>query len=175
MSGHVALGAALLLAGAGTAGFIPEPAASAVEPKAAVRKAAGEHIVFSCRLSGGKSVTVTQDGGRFLYRYGTAGKTELTIAGTARNGRIFQRASSHGGVTVSELRFVSGPYSYIVHSFPRSDIVDNDPSSGLMVFRGGKMIMDRSCSPWAAIAFRDFEYPSELPDNPEGAPLAWGE
>ncbi len=171
MSGYVALFASFLLAGTGMA----ESAASAAEPNGAVRQAAGKHAVFSCQLSGGKTATVTQDGGRFLYRYGTAGRPELTIEGTAKNGRIFQKAAYHGGVTVNELRFVSGAYSYIVHSFPRSDIVDNEPNSGLKVFRGGKMIMDRSCSPWAAISFRDFEHPSELPDNPEGAPSVWGE
>lgn len=181
MSSHVALFAALLLAGTGTAGCTPEPTASAAEPQAAVQQtpvqqAAGEHTVFSCQLSGGKIVTVKQDGGRLLYRYGTPGEAELEIEGTPTNGRIFQHASVHGGAYDVELLFVSGAYSYIVHSFPRSDIVDNDPTSGLMVFRSGEKIMDRDCAPWAAISFLgDVVYEPELPDLPEGAPSRWRE
>ena len=175
MSSHVALFAALLLAATGTTGCTPEPTASAAEPQAAVEQAAGEHTVFSCQLSGGKIVTVTQDGGQFLYRYGTAGRPELTIEGTTANGRIFKQASVHGGSYDIQLRFVSGEYSYIVHSFPRSDIVDNVPRSGLMVFRGGTKILDRNCSPWAAISFEDFGDLHALPDSPEGAPSAWEE
>ena len=195
MSSHVALLAALLLAGIGTAGCTPEPSASAAEQQGVVQQGAvqqgaveqavveqapvqpdaGEHTVFSCQLSGGKIVTVTRDGGQFLYRYGAAGRPELTLEGTGKNGRLFKQAALHGGAYHTELRFVSGAYSYVVHSFPRSDIVDNEPTSGLMVFQGEKMIMDRSCAPWAAISFGDFDYLSELPDIPEGAPAAWEE
>ncbi len=188
MSGHVALIAALLLAGTGTAGCTPEPTASAAEPQAAVQQApvqqaavqqagvqqaAGEHSVFSCQLGGGKIVTVRQHGERFLYRYGTAGQAELTIEGTPTNGRIFQQTAVHGGTNDIELRFVSGAYSYVVHSFPRSDIVDNVPVSGLRVYRGGRMIMDRSCSPWAALSFEGINSVHDLPGLPEGAPDAW--
>lgn len=173
MSGRVVLLAALLLAGTGTAGPTPEPTASAAEPQATGQQAAGEHTVFSCQLSGGKIATVTQDGGQFLYRYGSAGRAELTIEGTAANGRLFKQAALHGGTYDVQLRFVSGAYSYIVHSFPRSDIVDNVPRSGLMVFRDGRKIMDRNCSPWAAVSFEHPEYLYALPDIPEGAPSAW--
>jgi hypothetical protein len=200
MSGQIVVLAALFLAGTGAAGCTPEPTASAAEQQATVQhtavqqpavqqapvqqpaveqaaaqQAAGEQIVFSCRLPGGKIVTVTQDGGRFLYRYGAAGRPELTIAGTAANGRLFKRAALHGGVYATQLRFVSGEHSYIVHSFPRSDIVDNVGSSGLRVFRGGRRIMDRNCEPRADFSFEDFEALHALPDIPEGAPSAWGE
>lgn len=175
MSGHVEVLAALLLAGTGAAGPTPESIGPAAQSGAAVQRAAGGHTVFSCRLPRGKIVTVTQDGGQFLYRYGTAGRPELTIEGTTANGRIFKQAAVHGGSYDIQLRFVSGEYSYIVHSFPRSDIVDNVPTSGLIVFRGGRKIMDRNCSPWAAISFEDFEDLHALPDIPEGAPSAWEE
>lgn len=203
MSSRVALLAALLLAGIGTAGCTPEPSASAAERQAAIQQgavqqgavqqeavqqgaveqaaveqapvqpAAGEHTVFSCQLGGGKTVTVRRDGERFLYRYGTAGKAELTIEGTPANGRILQQTAVHGGTNHIELRFVSGAYSYVVHSFPRSDIVDNVPTSGLRVYRGGRVIMDRSCSPWAPMSTEDFSE-FDLPRVPEGAPDAWG-
>jgi hypothetical protein len=175
MSGHVVVLAALLLAGTGAAGPAPEPIGPAAQSEVAVQAAAEGDTIFSCRLPRGKIVTVTRDGEQFLYRYGTAGRTELTIEGTEANGRIFKQASVHGGTYDIQLRFVSGEYSYIVHSFPRSDIVDNVPRSGLMVFRGGKKIMDRNCAPWAEISFGDFGYLFALPDSPAGAPSAWGE
>ena len=175
MSGQIVVLAALFLAGPGAAGPTPEPIGPAARPEAAVERAAGEQTVFSCRLPGGKIVTVTRDGGHFLYRYGAAGRPELTIEGTAANGRLFKQAALHGGAYDIQLRFVSGAYSYIVHSFPRSDIVDNVPRSGLMVFRGGRRIMDRSCEPWADISFGDFDPLFALPDIPEGAPSAWGD
>ena len=173
MSGRVMALAASLLAATGAAGPTSEPVDRAAQPEAAVQRAAGGHAVFSCRLPGGKIATVTQDGEQFLYRYGTAGEAELTIEGTAANGRIFKQAALHGGTYDIQLRFVSGEYSYILHSFPRSDIVDNVPRSGLMVFRGGTKIMDRNCSPWAAISFEHPEDLYALPDIPEGAPSAW--
>ena len=175
MSGQIVVLAALFLAGTGAAGPTPEPIGPAAQPEAAVQRAAGEHTIFSCRLPRGKIVTVTRDGGRFLYHYGTAGRPELTIEGTAANGRIFKQAAVHGGSYDIQLRFVSGEYSYIVHSFPRNDIVDNVPRSGLIVFRGGTRIMDRNCEPWADISFGDFDHLFALPDIPEGAPSAWGE
>lgn len=199
MSGRVTLFAALLLAGTGTAGCTPEPNASAAEPQAIVEQAGGQqapvkqqapgqqaaapqepgqqagagHSVFSCQLGGGKIVTVRQDGLRFVYRYGTAGQAELTIEGTPANGRVFQQTAVHGGTNDVELRFVSDEYSYVVHSFPRSDIVDNVPRSGLRVYRGGTKIMDRSCSPWAALSFEGVNSVHDLPGLPEGAPDAW--
>lgn len=193
MPNRVALRAALFVAGTGAAACTPEPTASAAEQQAPVKQAAvqqaavqqpavdqapvqeaaGEHTVFSCQLGGGKIVTVRRDGERFLYRYGTAGQAELTIEGTPTNGRIFQQTAVHGGTNDIELRFVRGAYSYVVHSFPRSDIVDNVPTSGLRVYRGGRVIMDRSCSPWVAISSEDFSA-FDLPPVPEGAPDAWG-
>ena len=133
-------------------------------------------LIFSCRVRGGKTVTVTGDGGRLVYRYGTARRPELTIVGTAADGNVFKRIAVHGGAWDTQLRFVNGAYSYVVHSFPRSDIADNVATSGLMVFRGGKKILDRDCAPWAEMSLSDpetYERLETIPDSPEGAPSAW--
>ena len=195
MSGHFALFAALLLAG--TAGCTPEPSTSAAEQQADVQEAPvqqggvqrapekaalqqtgaqvadGEYGVFFCPLGGGKLVTVGKDGERYRYRYGTARQAELTIEGTPTNGRLFVQSELHGGEHMVELRFVSGAYSYVVHSFPRSDIVDNVPTSGLRVYQGNRMITDRSCSPWAELSDEDFNSFETLPRVPLGSPDIW--
>ncbi len=173
MPGRLVVLAALLVTGAGAAARAAEPTGPSARLKTAVKPAAPGHVFFSCRLRGGKVVTVTGGDGRFVYRYGTARKPELTIVGTAADSNIFKLAGVHGGTYDIQLRFVRGEHSYIVHSFPRSDIVDNVPRSGLMVFRGRTRILDRNCSPWARISFEDFEDLFELPDIPEGGPSAW--
>jgi hypothetical protein len=173
MPGRLVVLAAFLMTGTSAAGRSPDPAGPAPGPKAAMQPPAQGHSYFSCRLRGGKIATVTGGGGRFVYRYGTARKPELTIVGTAAGRNLFKQAAVHGGTYDIQLRFVRGEHSYIVHSFPRSDIVDNVPRSGLMVFRGKTRISDRKCSPWAEISFGDFEDLFEVPDSPEGSPSAW--
>lgn len=173
MSGRIVLLAALLLTGSSAASRTSDSIGPNARSGAAVQPAGRGRTIFSCRLRGAKIVTVTGGGGRYVYRYGTARRPELTIVGTAANGKVFKQTATHGGAYDIQLRFVRGEYSYIVHSFPRNDIVDNVPTSGLMVFRGGRRILDRDCSPWARISFGDFEDLYELPDNPEGAPSAW--
>ncbi|MES2987009.1 MAG: hypothetical protein V4808_03795 [Pseudomonadota bacterium] len=159
MSTRLVILAAFLLAGTSAASAAPNPAR--------------DRTIFSCKLPGGKIATVKANGGQFTYRYGTARKAELTIVGSATSKNLFKLAAVHGGDTDIQLRFVKGDVSYIVHSFPRNDIVDNQPVSGLRVFRGGKRILDRDCRPWAALNVGDFEEMYELPDSPEGAPSAW--
>jgi hypothetical protein len=170
MSRILVLSAALLLAG--PAGAKPARL-SATAGEAAVAPG-----IFTCRLRDGKTVKVTGDGEHWVYRYGGAARPELTIVATPARGNVFKRIAVHGGDWEVQLRFVSGEYSYIVHSFPRNDIVDNVPSSGLVVFRGAKRILRRDCTPWAAISLADpgvFEGLESVPELPEGAPSAWGD
>jgi hypothetical protein len=170
MSRALVLAAALLLAG--PAGAKP------ARPPAAPKAAAAAPGIFTCRLGDGKSVKVTGDGEHWVYRYGAAGRPELTIAATPARKNNFKRIAVHGGDWEVQLRFVSGAYSYVVHSFPRNDIVDNVPTSGLVVFRGAKRILSRDCTPWADISLADpgvFEGLESVPDTPEGGPSAWGD
>lgn len=167
MSGRVVVLAALLLTGTG---------AVSRTPSHPVAQPAGHgRTIFSCRLRDGKIVTVAGGGGRFVYRYGNARRPELAIVGTVADRNLFKMVAVHGGDWDIQLRFVSGDYSYIVHSFPRNEIVDNVATSGLVVFRAGKRILDRSCSRWAEIAFENSDDMFALPDIPEGAPSAWGD
>lgn len=155
MPAHLAVLATFFLAPASMASTAPGP------------------TIFACQLSGGKIVTVTGSDAGFVYRYGTARKPELTITGTLAGKNLSKRLEVHGGDIDAQLRFVSGEYSYIVHSFPRNKIVDNQPVSGLKVFRSNKKISDRACKPWAKISFADYEDLDAVPDIPEGAPSAW--
>ena len=126
----------------------------------------GAGTLFACAVPGGKVATVTAEGDRVVYRYGRPGRPELTIAGTASEGKVFRQSHNHHAI---QLRFVSGEYSYVVHSIPRSDILDNVPRSGLIVFRNGRRIFERACSPWAALDFFAPEL-EEMPGDGEGAP-----
>ncbi len=130
----------------------------------AAQPSAGTSTLFHCAVRGGKVATVAAEGDRFVYRYGPPGRPELTIAGTASEGNVFRQSHNHLAV---QLRFLSGEYSYVVHSIPRSDILDNVPRSGLIVFRNGRRIFERACSPWAALDLFALE---AVPEDREGAP-----
>lgn len=160
MSGRVLVIAALLMMGTS--------AASTAKPAAA-------KAVFSCKLPGGKTVTVTGGGERFVYRYGTAKRAELTIVGTIAGKNLTKRFVAHGGEWFIDLRFIKGDYSYVAYSFPRSDAMDNEPRSGLRVYRGGKTILDRKCAPFANILFEDPDDLTAIPETPNGSPSAWGD
>ena len=175
MSGRlVLLAASLFLAGAGVDGAPARPTASAPKAKPEVQPAVGGQRIFSCRLPGDKLVTVHADGERLVYRYGTARLAELTIVGTPAKRNLFQHIGVHGGDWAVQLSFVNGDHSYIVHSFPRNEIVDNVALSGLVVVRAGKTILDRKCSPWAEISTSRIEDLEAIPQIPEGAATAWG-
>lgn len=151
MFGRVLMGAALLYGSTGTA--------------------LAKGPVFSCKLPGGKTVTVTGEGERFTYRYGTAKKAELVIVGTVAGRNITKRSALHGGGSLDDLRFVKGAYSYVVYGVPRNDIRDSDAVSGLTVFRGGNIVMERKCAPFAELT-ADL---SEIPETPNGSPSFWGD
>jgi hypothetical protein len=174
MFGRFVVLAALLLAGASAASSAPRANGSAARTKAAVQPAPRGHIVFACRLPGGKRVTVTGVEGGMVYRYGTAARSELTILGTPANGNFFYDIGVHGADRDVLLRFVKGEYSYIVNSFPRNEIVDNQPVSSLTVFRGHKIILERPCSPWAEIHLGDIDL-QDFTENPKGSPTIFGE
>jgi hypothetical protein len=126
--------------------------------------------LFACALPGGKTVRVTARGDRITYRFGTPRRPELTIVGSAADGNLFATTRLHGGPTYfTQLRFVSGEYSYVVHSIPRSRILDNRAYSGVMVFRNGRRIADHPCRRWTALSFADI---TEMPEDREGAPSA---
>ena len=106
---------------------------------------AAPKTIFTCKL-GAKAATVTLDGSRFTYRYGTPKKTELTVVGTASNLHAY---SGRYASILSQLRFNVGEVSYIVYAMGASSVADSSAVSGLMVVRGSKLLSDKSCKPVA--------------------------
>jgi hypothetical protein len=129
--------------------------------------------LFACTLSGGKTVRVTRQSDRLTYRYGTDRRPELTIVGSPAARNLFAATALHGGPTYyTQLRFVRGTYSYIVYAMEGGRITDSAGRSGLMVFRNGRRIMERSCARMTSLSF---DVIREVPEDTEGAPLAWGD
>ncbi len=129
--------------------------------------------LFACTLSGGKTVRVTRQGDRLTYRFGTARRPELTIVGSPAARNLFAATALHGGTTYyTQLRFVRGTYSYIVYAMEGGRITDSAGSSGLIVFRNGRRILERDCGSMTHLSFDSI---SEVPEDAEGAPLAWGD
>jgi hypothetical protein len=175
MSGRFVVLAALLLTGAIAATLTPQAiGTAAAKPKAKAHPAPRAPTLFSCRLRGGKVVTVTGTEGGLVYRYGAPGRPELTIVGKPADKNIFYAIAVHGGDWDKLLRFVKGEYSYIVNSFPRNEIVDNVPISSLIVFRGSKKILERDCSSWADLDWTSIDL-EDYPENPKGAPSIFEE
>jgi hypothetical protein len=154
----------IMLIAAAAAGMTLSQSASAEQPRRG-------GTLFACALPGGKTVKVTARGDRITYRFGTPRRAELMIVGSAANRNMFATTRLHGGPTYwTQLRFVRGEYSYVVHSVPRSRTLDNVASSGLMVFRGGRLISDRACRRWTELSFDAL---AEIPEDREGAPSAF--
>ena len=129
--------------------------------------------LFACTLSGGKTVRVTRQGDRLTYRYGTNSRSELTILGSPAARNLFAATALHGGPSYyTQLRFVRGPYSYIVYAMEGGRITDSAGSSGLIVFRNSRRIVERECARMTELSFASI---GDLPEDSEGAPLAWGE
>ena len=130
-----------------------------------VALAASAGQLFACRI-GAKSVSVTDAGGEIAYRYGTAGKDEMSIVGTAKSGKVLQLEQRFAGMEY-QLRFRNGEFSYIVYSSEGDGRTGALPTSGLVVMKGAKVLSDRSCSPYAELT---------LPPNSEAIPqdtAAW--
>jgi hypothetical protein len=154
----------ILLIAATAAAMLPDGGSNAQQPGRAA-------TLFACSLPGGRAVRVTAQGDRITYRFGTPRRAELTIAGSAADQNVFATTRLHGGPTYfTQLRFVRGEYSYVVHSIPRTRTLDNTASSGVTVFRNGRRIAGHSCRRWAALSFADI---AEIPEDREGAPSAF--
>ena len=68
--------------------------------------------VFTCK-AGGKRIAVTQRGDRLTYSFGSPGRPEITLAGGPQGGVFYHRTMYNRGEDQT-LRFVQGPWSYIV-------------------------------------------------------------
>jgi hypothetical protein len=135
-------------------GFIIASAAVAILGVAAPAEAqrhGGAETVFSCAVRGGKTVTVTNSGGTFTYRYGTRAHPELTLTGGARTGNLHFMRQRYAGVEM-QLRFTRGAYSYIVYAMEGNGQTGTNPVSGLVVMRGSRRISEQSCTHYTDFA-----------------------
>jgi hypothetical protein len=117
--------------------------------------------LFMCKI-GTHTVMVTDDNGALTYQYGTSQKEELKISGSASSGNVFQLEQRFAGIE-NQLRFKRGDYSYLVYSVEGNDQTGAQAVSGLVVMKGTKTILDKTCSPFAELALPD---PSEnIPED----------
>jgi hypothetical protein len=117
---------------------------------AVAQSGSGQELVFQCTLRNGKMVRVTAQGGNVFYDYGRGARRELSLRGTARTGNVFFLRQRYASIQ-SQLRFVNGGYSYIVHSMGASVQAGSSAISGLVVMRGTRRIADHSCRAHAEI------------------------
>ncbi|WP_218667963.1 hypothetical protein, partial [Sphingopyxis sp. KK2] len=81
----------------------------------ALAMAAAPEPVFDCAI-GGKRLTVTQQDGALVYRYGTATKAELRLVADAAGGKLFYHRTLYPRGEDQTLRFVNGDHSYVVYA-----------------------------------------------------------
>jgi hypothetical protein len=119
--------------------------------------------IFDCRL-GAKRASVTFDRGRYVYRYGTGTRAELTLAGNASTRNVFFYSNRYASIEY-QLRFTKGGVSYILYSMEANRTTGSNAVSGLLVLRGGVALSDRSCSPWSRLSYHLTD--RKLPLDPE--------
>jgi hypothetical protein len=103
--------------------------------------------IFRCSF-GAREASVTQDGGQLTYRFGRAGRPELTLTGDAASGTLFYHRTLYARGEDQTLRFVSGDFSYVIFngwSAPNYDQEGARDYSGLLVLRRGRVIRRMSC------------------------------
>ena len=132
-------------------------------PSTAQAQAGTPKKLFACSL-GKKSVSVTAVGSRLSYQFGAPAKAEMAIIGSAGQGNVFYRSDRYAGMEY-QIRFVNGPYSYIVYSMEGNGRTGAAASSGLMVMKGTKTIADMPCLHYTEFA-ASFNY-GKLPQDDE--------
>ncbi|MET3665153.1 hypothetical protein [Caulobacter sp. 1776] len=133
----------------------------------------GERPVYVCPFKQ-KTVSVCVTDRTATYRYGPAGKTDLTIASNGADGRAHlgtARGPGRGGEQTS-LRFSNGGYEYIVYSAigGTDTAVPGRHWSGLVVMKGADEVSSMECpARGPAQRFTLDTAPSFLPreDNPD--------
>lgn len=119
----------------------------------ALAMAAAPEPVFDCAI-GSKRLTVTQQGGALVYRYGTTKKAELRLVADAVGGKLFYHRTLYPRGEDQTLRFVNGDYSYVVYAHwtaPSMGMTEEGSSSevaygGLVVLKNGAPLSSRRCN-----------------------------
>ncbi|MFV0623317.1 hypothetical protein ACBY01_04795 [Sphingomonas sp. ac-8] len=131
----VALAVLPILAG----GSAPPP------PDPATLCKASEKPLFSCPI-GRKLVSVCAGAAKPVYRYGTAGRVELTSTD------LTTASVGYSGGGETQIAATNGAYRYIVYDrtvrtgFGEDGLHHPDFDSGLIVRRGARTLSSRTCS-----------------------------
>lgn len=106
--------------------------------------ASASAIEYSCQLENNKLVSVVVEKDKTpIYRYGTLGKTEITLpTNTKGKENIFvgQRYFANGADSVY-IRFQNGNYNYVLYQGEGKGWYFD----GLVVYQGNKIINKKSC------------------------------
>lgn len=137
----------------------------AVPGAATAQSGNGPETIFECTLRNGKTVSVGSQGGNLFYRYGRAGRAELTLRGSSRSGNVYFMRQRYAGPQM-QLRFTNGGYSYIVHNMEGNAQTDARGVSGVVVMRGNRRIADHSCRRYSEFT-GGFDLLDSLPEDSE--------
>lgn len=122
-------------------------------------------LVFACSL-GSKQVSVRAVGRELIYRFGTSGRTELSIIGSAARRNVFYWRGRYAGLE-NQLRFTNGRYSYTVYSLGPNASVGARGVAGLVVRDRGRAVSDLTCRRWTELysgIFEDWDLPQDNDD-----------
>lgn len=141
------------------------------------RCAVGERPVYICAFKQ-KTVSVCATNRTVTYRYGAAGKTDLTIVSDGADGKTHAtsiRGPGRGGFQTS-MRFSNNGYEYIVYSAigGSETAVPGRHWSGLVVMKGGDQVSNQECpttGPGQQFTFDTA--PSFVPDETKPEFQAW--
>jgi hypothetical protein len=129
--------------------------------------------VFRCSL-GARQVEVVRDGNGATYRFGRAGRPELTINGSAAARNLFAWHELFPHAERRYLRFTQGSYNYVVRTFFRTPDYSQQGAADdreLLVIRNGRLTSRMRCR--SGGEFQNPEWLDSLPqdtrDMTEGA------
>ncbi|MDD3759057.1 MAG: hypothetical protein PHN76_12995 [Advenella sp.] len=94
-----------------------------------------------CVLENNKVLSLTNLDSVPTYSYGTTKKNELTLSEDIPGVRVYKQALTFGGGLIDYIRFQNGDYSYVAFNGRGKGWI----FSGLIVYKGNKVIMSKSC------------------------------
>jgi len=105
---------------------------------------------------------VTAQGDSFTDRYGSSRQAEQILRATPQSGTAYYKQERRWEIP-TQIRFINGEYSYIVHEIPTHRSGDPHGSSGAIVMRGNRVIADHSCR--RLKEFRNWGLINRLPED----------
>ncbi|GAB1440366.1 hypothetical protein MASR2M36_31490 [Providencia sp.] len=106
--------------------------------------ASASAIEYSCQLENNKLVSVVVEQGLTpIYRYGTLGKTEITLPANdkGRENIFVGKGMFSGGASSVYIRFQNGNYNYVLYDG------EGLYYQGIVVYQGKKIISKKTCKP----------------------------